>query len=741
MQPKRSTVPSGGFPSLRVLTGTALGVTLANFGAIHTAEAQAPAPATPSDASSTQLPTVSVQGQQGSSADNYKVNLPDFGKLTAPLLDTPQSIHEIPRALLDDQGVTTMRDALRNVPGVSLAAGEGGQQGDNLSIRGFNAQNDFYLDGMRDFGSYYRDPFDLERIEVLEGPASIMFGRGSTGGAINQVSKQAQLAPITAGTVSIGTDGTYRFTTDTNRAIDGLKGSAIRLNVMGNLNGTAGRDIAESRRLGVAPSLVFGLGTDTRLSFNYLHEQAYDTPDYGIPWINGAPAAVGHRNFYGYKDSDYFRTNVDIVTGKLEHDFGDAITVTDQLRYGSYSRALRVTEPQLRGYNATNNVVLPMRPLESLNITRNNIALTSRETILDNDLHGTFRFDTGPLHHTAIAGFEVSHQTSDPTRYTYGTTLTNILYPQLLNNVPAGVTNTIAGTKVDNGAVYAFDTMNVGPYIDLVGGWRWDRFDSTFHQTTVATNAKLNLKRDDDLPSYRGAIVFKPTDYGSIYFSYGTSFNPSAESLSLTAATATVAPEKTTSYEVGTKWDLLDRRLSLTGALYQVEKANVREVDPNNALADILAGDYRVRGFTLGATGHLTQAWQVTLGYSYNDAIVASSPNPLEVGHTPPNAPRHTVTAWTEYTLPWHNIELGGGVNYVSSRTASSTPLAGTNYIETAPGYWTMSLMAKYPITPNMSIQANVTNVTNTYYYDSLHPSHIILGAQRAALFTLAVKL
>ena len=743
MQPKRHPTPIAGLSSLRVLTGTALGVTLANFGALHSAEAQATPAAPSTDATATQLPTVSVQGQQATSPDTYKVSLPAYDKLTAPLVDTPQTITEVPRALLDDQGVTTMRDALRNVPGVSLAAGEGGQQGDNLSIRGFNAQDDFYLDGMLDFGSYYRDPFNLQTVEVLEGPSSVMFGRGSSGGVVNQVSKQAQLKPITAGTVSIGTDGTYRFTTDIDRPITGLQGSAVRLNVMGNLNGTAGRDNAENRRLGVAPSITFGQGTDTRLTFDYYHLQSYDTPDYGIPWMNGTPAPVGHTSYYGYKDSDYFRTNVDILTGKVEHDFNDNITVTDQLRYGNYQRALRTTEPQITGYGSGTDIVNPIVSPGNILIHQAQLAVSSRESLLDNDAHGTFRFDTGPLHHTVISGIEVSQQTSDPTRYSFASSnTTSLINPQPLENNPvAPYTNTVSHSLVQDGGVYAMDTINVGKYVDVIGGWRWDRYDSSFRQITASTGATARFKRDDDLPTYRAALVFKPTDYGSIYFSYGTSFDPSSEALSLSAATATVAPETTTNYEVGTKWDLLDRRLSLTGSMYQLEMSNVRETDPNNSTQDILAGDYRVRGFQLGATGHITPAWQVSLGYSYNDAVVVSSPNPLEVGHTPANAPKHTVTAWTEYTLPWHGIELGGGVNYVSARAASSTPLTGTNYIETAPGYWTMQLMAKYPITPNMSLQVNLTNVTNTYYYDELHPYHIILGPQRAALFTLAVNM
>jgi catecholate siderophore receptor len=719
--------------SFRSIARTTIGVAVANTTAFDAAWSQS------TDDATHELPPVSVEGDRTGNPAGYQVQNPSFGKLTQPLVSTPQSITEVSRQLMDDQGVSTMRDALRNVPGVSLAAGEGAQQGDNLSIRGFNAQNDFFLDDVRDFGSYYRDPFNLETIEVLKGPASVLFGRGSSGGAINQVSKQPQMAPITAGTMGFGTDGTARMTIDLDRPLQGLVGSAIRMNLMVDRNNVAGRDDAANRRFGFAPSVAFGLGTDTRLTLNYYHLQEYDTPDYGIPWLNGRPAPVPRNSYYGYPNSDFFRTNVDIGTVKLEHDFNDNITVNDQLRYASYQRALRVTEPLILGFGPGQDLVTPGTPLSSILVSRHDIALSSRETILDNQTNATIKFPTGPVTHTVVTGIEVARQTSDPTRYTYPYTLTSLLTPEA--SVPpftlSPTTSSIAGNVINNYGIYAIDTISIGQHLDLIGGWRWDRYDSTFHQIVPPVSS---LTRNDDLPTYHAAVVFKPTPDGSIYFDYGTSFDPSAESLSLSVATASVAPEKTVIYETGTKWNVLNRRLTLSAAAYQMQMANVRETNPNNPLTDILAGNYRMRGVELSATGHLTDRWEIFAGYAYNDAVVVASPNPLEVGHVPPNAPRHTLSAWTEYYLPWHSMEIGGGISYVSSRAASSTPVAGSNIIETAPGYWTMQLMVKYPITPNVSAQVNVTNVTNTYYYDELHPGHIIIGPARAALFTLSAK-
>ena len=686
-----------------------------------------------------QLPPVSVEGNQASTNPSYQVTMPSLDKLTQPLLDTPQSIGVIPKSLMDDQGITTLRDALRDVPGVSLAAGEGAQQGDNLSIRGFNAQNDIYLDGMHDFGSYYRDPFNLESVEVLKGPASVLFGRGSTGGVVNQVSKQPQLTSITAGTTSFGTDGTERVTVDMNRAISGLPGAAIRLNAMVDQGGVAGRDVTESRRFGFAPELTFGLGTDTRLKLDYFHQQSYDTPDYGIPWLNGSPAPVSRSNFYGFADHDFFRTNVDIGTVRAEHDFNDNFSVDDQLRYASYTRDLNVTEPLINSYGPSQDIVPPNIPLSGIMVNRHVIALSSRETTLDNDTDVTARFDTGPIKHTVVAGIEVSRFTSDPTRYNIAQTPTSLLFPDSGDSFNlAEPISSISGNIANDYGAYITDTIDITPQIQFIGGWRWDRYDSTFKQIIAPTTF---VSRDDDLPSWRAALVYKPAANFSTYFSYGTSFDPSSEALSLSAATATVAPEESRNYEVGTKWDTLGGRLSLTAAAYDLSESNVRETNPNDPTTDILAGNYRVLGFEFGATGHITDRWQVFGGYSYNDGEVVSSPNPAEVGHAPPNAPRHTLSEFTEYKLPWYNIEVGGGLNLVSSRTASSTPVAGTNVIERAPGYVIGQLFAKAPINKNLTAQVNITNISNEYYYDSLHPGHIIVGASRAALFTLSVKL
>jgi catecholate siderophore receptor len=313
----------------------------------------------PSDTGPMQLPTVAVEGAEKTTQSGYKADQSSLGKLTEPLLTTPFTVETVTRQLMDDQGVTTLRDALRNVPGISLASGEAASQGNAFTIRGFTARNDIFLDGMRDFGSYYPDPFYLQNIQVLKGPASILFGRGSTGGIVEQDSKLPTLTPFANGTLMFGTDQTKRLTADVDQPLPDLgEGAALRLNVMANQNGIADRDVVQYNRFGIAPALVMGLGTPTRFTFTYLHLSEYDHPDYGLPWLYtasaGAPSAISRppplsltqSNYYGFEHGNFLRTNVDVPTIKIEHDFNDSFTLTDQLRYGHYSRQFNITEPQ-----------------------------------------------------------------------------------------------------------------------------------------------------------------------------------------------------------------------------------------------------------------------------------------------------------------------------------------------------------------------------------------------------------
>jgi catecholate siderophore receptor len=506
------------------------------------------------------------------------------------------------------------------------------------------------------------------------------------------------------------------------------------LNLMGNLNEVAGRDDTTYRRFGVAPSIAFGLGTNTRLTIDYLHQQSYDTPDYGLPWLYGAPANVSRSNYYGFKDSDFFRTNVDIGTIRLEHDLNDNLTLRTQFRYANYARSVRVTEPQIVYTGITR-----LTPLSAINVTRNMIDVSSTETFWQDQTDLTARFSTGILEHNLVTGFEVGTETSSPdrTRWT-GVPGTNLLNPVAVSFRGVSSPQTQSRTTAQTAALFAVDTIKITENWQLIGGVRWDNFRTSFDQNIAPTS---HFSREDSLVSWRGGIVYKPVPFGSFYFAYGTSFNPSAESLSLAASTADLAPEKNETYEVGTKWDVLNGRLSLTGAVFQIEKTNARVPDPNNPLFNVLGGQQRVRGFEMGAAGYLTDQWELYAGYAFLDSEVVSSTVASTVGKTLQNVPQHTMNIWSTYELPWYGAAVGGGMQFVSSRLASSTPAAGSGQFNQAPGYVTFQAMARVPIRPGLTAQVNASNLADVKFYDLLHPSHVVPGSGRTVLFSLSFAL
>ena len=432
---------------------------------------------------------------------------------------------------------------------------------------------------MRDFGSYYRDPFNTQEVEVLEGPSSVTSGRGSTGGVVEQSSKSAGLTPFISGDATIGTDLTRRITFDIDQPLPMLgKGAAFRLNVMGDENNVAERDVAENRRFGAAPTLALGLGTATRWTFSYLHENEDDNPDYGIPWLLNGAAPVPRQNYYGFQNGNYLRTYDDIGTSRVEHDVNKHITMRDQLRYANYIRDVLITEPQ---------IVTPVtvgEPLSDMVVTRHEIGVNSIESLLDEQLDATIQFQTGFLKHKVVTGIEATRETSDPTRPTYTNVPTTSLLDPDPNQAFAGtatITSIVHTTAVSE-AAYALDTIGLGRHWDLTGGFRWDRFDTNYLQSVAPASA---FDRIDIMPSWKGALVYKPVSNGSIYIDAGTSFNPSAESLSLSAATANLPPEKNKTYEAGSKWEFDHNRLSLNGAVFRTVKTNAREPDPDNPSA------------------------------------------------------------------------------------------------------------------------------------------------------------
>jgi catecholate siderophore receptor len=713
---------------------------------------------------------ISVRANESVTVQDVTPQL-SLDRYPVPLLDTPQSITTITQATIQEEGATTLRDTLRNAPGISLAAGEGGSQGDNLTLRGFTARNDIFLDGMRDFGSYYRDSFNYQEVEVLEGPSSVTFGRGSTGGVINQESKTPQSRPFIMFEGDAGTDLTRRFTADVNQPLENLgRGAAVRLNLMAHESNVAERDVTENRRFGVSPTLSLGIGTANRLTAGYFHFAENDIPDYGIPWYFNTVSPVPRHNYYGFRDN-YLRTDVDMATLKLEHDISDWAIIRNRARFANNQRDARITEPQLN--NATTGSITPTTPLNQILVNRNQISTFSNEGLLWDQLDLTAHLNAFGIKHVAVIGAEGGRETSDPVRPIF-----NFVNPagQTINTVPTAnllrpnESQSFSGTSAPASNVhftstsyglYLLDTMQFGRFWELIGGARFDRFLSDEKSIAYPTPKQAVAggpivqgpatitypTRLDRKPSWRAAAVFKPTTYGSIYFDYGTSFNPSAEALSLTvgpagSGTANLAPEFNRSYEVGTKWDLNGARFSVRADLFRTTKDNAREASPTNSLVYVLAGTQRVDGAELVVNGRVSNRWQVLSSYTYmHSEVVNSQYYPLSVGYRLANVPNNLFNLWTTYE-PMHRLTVGGGGNYVDSRTASSTvPLDPTTHlVKQVPSYFVLNAMGKYSLSDNVAFQVNVFNLANRNYIDEIHPAHIVPGAGTSALFGLTFR-
>jgi catecholate siderophore receptor len=679
----------------------------------------APAFAQATDKDDVKMPGVDVRGQR---TNGYKVDESSNPKLPDPLQDTPQSVTVVPLEVMREQAAFSLRDALRNVTGVSIAAGEGGgAQGDNLTLRGFSARNDIFVDGIRDFGMYTRDTFNLESVEVLKGPSAVMFGRGSTGGAINQVSKSPSLAPSRTLSLTSGYGPTARATADVNQPLGDT--SALRLNLLGYYNDVVDRDEIRLMRFGIAPAYTVGLGTPTQFSayFFYMHDDA--KPDYGFPYVFGTVPDVPRGNNYGLANQDFEHDDVYILTLRLDHAFSDAIKMRNALRVAYYHREAAVSPP-------ANPVVPDGTPLSLITVTRGHTERDEHDSNFTEQTDFTFRFDTWGLKHTLVAGLEFSYEISDVTRWGFtNIPTTNLIFPDPLRPTDMGRTTNFRGrTEAFNFGAYFVDEIAITQWLKIMGGLRFDHFDTSFENKFL----RQEFSQVNNEFSPRAALVVQPTPQQTYYFSYGTSFNPSAEGLALAINTTSAEPEKNESYEIGAKWDLFGSRLAVATAVFQIDKTNARTTDPLLGVM-VNEGKQRVRGFEVSGAGTILPRWNIFAGYTFLDTEVVDS---LDVvtgipvkGKEIPNVARHTATLWTtcDITDQW---QVGGGAFYSSSRFANNI-----NTIE-VPWYARGDITVAYRPIKTFELRANVINVSDERYIDAVHPSHAIPGTARTYLLT-----
>jgi catecholate siderophore receptor len=685
------------------------------------------------------------------------------GKFTAPLLDTPKSVMVISNELIEEQGATSLVEALKNAPGITFNAGEGGRPaGDNLKIRGFDAGADVFIDGIRDGGSQTRDIFALEQIEVLKGPASAYAGRGATGGAINLISKKPGSENFLDTTFGGGTDEYLRATVDTNYLL--TDSVAVRLNLLEHQSDVPGRDGVFIDHQGIAPSLTLGLGSPTRLTADYYWYRTDDMPDYSIPYGRnadnsepaGPPVAVDRENFYGLLNRDFQETGADIGTLRFEHGFGDSLTLRNTTRYGDTSNDYIVTNPDDSSANVPNGAVLRnTKSRNSTTITKANLT----------DL--TARFRTGDTSHTFTAGIEIGNESMHNRNYEveilFGedavedfanscsapgavgaasnyncTTLENPNpHDPWTGTITPSDTATIA--EIGTRSVYAFDTMEFNEQWSVNLGLRYD--DYRTEQLTEGPDEFTDLTNDADFWNHQLGLVYKPAANGSIYVSYGTSSNPSGNTLgdgteNIGEGNAHLEPERIRNYEVGTKWDLFGDRLSLTTAAFHAEKSNARvPVEPGRGALEETIGEQRVIGAELGLYGQISENWGVYASYTrLNSEIVDDGPIEVDEGNDFPNTPKDSASLWTTYSiLP--NLSIGAGATHVGRRYGN------TENTVWAPSYTIYDAMASFAIGERVDLQLNIKNLSDETYYVRPYSSHYAaLGPARSAVLTASVE-
>jgi catecholate siderophore receptor len=672
-------------------------------------------------------------------------------------LDTPQSVTVVEDDLMSEQGRRTLRDAMRNITGVSFQAGEGNPPGggDAFNVRGFSARDDIFVDGIRDPGNYFRDPFYAERIEVTKGPASAFAGRGNVGGTVNIVTRQPELTNRIGGEIGVGTDNFYRATADYNYVVDADSGIAVRLTAMAHSADEPGRDQVFNRRWAVAPSIGFGIGGNTSFIVNYLHLEQDDRPDFGLPnarnlslagsGFEGRAAPVDRDNFYGYS-TDYRDVRTDTVTGRFEHRFGDMLSISNVTRYARVDNEQVASAPRFVGNVTT--------------LTPTTLAVGNRkprdqtDQLFVNQTNLTGKFATGALRHTVVAGVEyVDESNENRRRLDANGPNMNLFDPAFQFAAPIPYNGTRARTDVETLAFYLFDTVELGEQWKFVGGLRHDRVKTRargFDDNGIAPGFVTDLSRTDNKLSGNAAIVFKPTPASSLYVAYGTAFEPGsgAEIVQLaggnnnapvTAANFNVDPETSQAWEAGGKIDVMDGALNLSAAVFQITRDNARTPGVNAGDPPVvLDGEQRVRGLELQAVGRITPRWNVFAGYTYLDGEVTKSNRAFEVGQRLDHTPEHSANLWTSYAAT-DALLVGGGVQHVSSRTSDVRQSATANITITAPAYTVFDAFAEYRINEQFGLRANVYNIGDRRYFYSFASAQSIPAASRSATLTLTM--
>ena len=641
-------------------------------------------------------------------------------KTYTALRDTPQSITFATRQQLTDQNMTSIGDVVRYQPGITAHQGENNR--DQVIIRGQSSSADFFVIGVRDDVQYYRDLYNLDRVEFLRGPNALIFGRGGGGGVVNRVTKEADFTPLYAFSVQGGSYGNARGTFDLNTPLS--RKFAIRTNGVAERSGSFRNDVS-MRRFGFSPTLTYAPDAKTNITASFEMLKDRRTADRGIPSYQYRPANVPIETFYGNANDSRVRADVKLFSASIDRTFGNLI-VRNRTMFGDYDRFYQNYVPGASNAAAT---------LVTLTAYNNS---TKRKNLF-NQTDLIYEALTFGLKHTLLGGFEFGAQRTDGFRNTgyFNNSTSSIQVPFNDPTTTVPVTFRQSATDADNhvktnvAAAYFQDQIEVNRYLQFVAGARFDRFDLKFHNNRNASE----LQRTDQLVSPRFGVVVKPITEVSLYGSYSVSYLPSSgdQFSSLTNITEQMKPEKFSNYEVGAKWDIRSG-LQLTAAAYRLDRTNTRSIDPNDPTRIIQTGAQRTNGFELGFNGNVTRKWLMTGGYAYQDAFISSATASAAVGKQVAQVPHHNFSVWNKYQFI-KRFSAGLGI------IRRTDMFAGVDNTVILPGYTRADAAAFYDFNERWRLQANVENVLNTrYFINADSNTNISPGSPRAFKLSLNAR-
>ena len=737
----------------------------------------AAAQAAPAQEETPQLPAVKVED----TAAPYKAEKASSPKYTEPLRDTPQNITVITNDLIQSQNVQSLRDILSNVPGITFGGAEGGNgYGDNIILRGYDISNnssDITVDGVRDSGRFTRsDSFNLESVEVIKGPNSVYSGAGSVSGNVNMVTKSPKNEDISTVAAGLGTDNYQRATLDTNKVI--ADGIAFRLNVMTHENEVAGRDYVEYERWGIAPSIAFGLESDTKIVLSAHFQDDSGWNDYGVPIRMGQEVpGVDRSNYYGWHNLDGENTDSRSFSATVEHNFSNTLSLRNLSRWSQVDG--RFVNTALQGrvcleageYPIGVSVTPTLQTCAQSGVYEHSggpraVGRDSVNTMALNQTDITWDYSIGDSENTLVLGNQISTEHGDRQNFNHIPTATVVVDLYNPDSYWSGPVNkTLSGksnSELDVVAFYASNTFKFSPQWQANIGVRYDHY--TLNQETFAftdgvltgINPESTVKFDDEILSGRLGVVYKPQENASIYASYGSSANPTTPSANATCNVTTncfIDPEKSRNMELGTKWDLLDGTLGLTAAIFRSEKTNARvPSDTVSGSVVVLEGESRVDGIEFGVSGQIKDNWSVFAGYvfldsetlqSVSDRVAAANGDPQK-GHALANTPENSGTVWTTYSFESgvelsYGLRFAGGAYIGNGPTTLNTADDATVTIDPkVPSYVVHNAAANYSF-GLVTLQLNINNLTNEEYFTSIttNPNRWALPApERSAVLT-----